>query len=382
MRIAVVHSFYSSASPSGENTVVRAQVAALRSSGHEVLLISKHTDIESGKRNYTTRSALAAAGIYGPSPNSELEMYAPDIVHIHNLFPNWGTNWIKRWERSIVTTLHNYRSICAAAIMWRDGHDCNDCLQNGSISAIKNRCYRGSKAASIPLAFATRESGAHSPLLNYSRKLVVLNDAARDQYKVIRPNRDIEIIPNFVEPARQHSARSPQTWLYIGRLTTEKGISWLLDNWPDDQYLRIIGAGPLSAEVKAAATAKPDRISFLGLQDSDQVQRELAGVVGLIIPSLWSEGIPTVALEALAQGTPLAISSYCRAATELVANGSGKIFDPSIDGSLRNAMQIISSDGDSISERARDLHTERYSKTSWISKIESVYEDVLSDQER
>jgi hypothetical protein len=44
VRIAMVHSFYSSSQPSGENTVVLNEVDALRRAGHEVALFAAHTD--------------------------------------------------------------------------------------------------------------------------------------------------------------------------------------------------------------------------------------------------------------------------------------------------------------------------------------------------
>ena len=44
MKISVVHSYYSSATPSGENFMVDSQVAALTEAGHDVQLIALRTD--------------------------------------------------------------------------------------------------------------------------------------------------------------------------------------------------------------------------------------------------------------------------------------------------------------------------------------------------
>ena len=44
MKIAVVHSFYSTRQPSGENVVVQLQARALQEAGHEVSLIAAQTD--------------------------------------------------------------------------------------------------------------------------------------------------------------------------------------------------------------------------------------------------------------------------------------------------------------------------------------------------
>lgn len=97
MKIAVIHSFYSSESPSGENSVVEAQVEALRSEGHDVALLRKDTDHESEGMFYAAKAALAAANVYGPSASRQLESFNPDVVHVHNLFPQLGSNWLKQW---------------------------------------------------------------------------------------------------------------------------------------------------------------------------------------------------------------------------------------------------------------------------------------------
>ena len=52
LRVAVVHSFYASGQPSGENRVVEQQVAALEGAGVDVELVAQETDVRSGRRLY------------------------------------------------------------------------------------------------------------------------------------------------------------------------------------------------------------------------------------------------------------------------------------------------------------------------------------------
>ena len=61
MRIAVVHSYYSSREPSGENVVVDLQVEALRRAGHDVTLVARRTDdLRTSKAWYVTSAARVA----------------------------------------------------------------------------------------------------------------------------------------------------------------------------------------------------------------------------------------------------------------------------------------------------------------------------------
>ena len=68
MRIALVHSYYSSRVPSGENNVVDAQAAALREAGHEVLVVARSTDQRLRRRTYPIEAALTVATGVRPSP--------------------------------------------------------------------------------------------------------------------------------------------------------------------------------------------------------------------------------------------------------------------------------------------------------------------------
>lgn len=376
MRIAIIHSFYSSAQPSGENAVVRSQADALLRAGHEVRLIAKHTDSDSARPLYAVRAALSAAYISGPTPEHALEAFQPDVVHVHNLFPNWGTAWLQRWGNKTVSTLHNYRTICASGILWRDGHDCGDCVTGSSIHALQHRCYRGSISATLPLAWATRGHGAKAPTLQQSKSLIVLNSKALQTYRALLPTADLNLIPNFAD-LRSASVTNPvDEWIYVGRLVPEKGVSWLLEHWPNSRRLAIVGAGALENEVILAADRQPDRFRFLGQLSKAETREAIANSRGLLLPSLWSEGIPTVALEALQSGTPVVVSDRCASANELTAGCSGQIF--SLDGgstSLSDALSDIDADP-GIRTRASRAYQDRYSEAVWITRVEEVYNRI------
>lgn len=378
MKIALVHSFYTSAQPSGENTVVQAQAEALRRAGHEVLLVARHTDVEAAKPLYKARALLAAAQLTGPDPGPVLEEFGPDVVHVHNLFPNWGTSWLRQWGHRTVATLHNYRTVCAAATLWRDGGDCRECLDHGSIRAVENKCYRNSVIATLPLAWSTRAKGTKSPILTNARALVVLNSAAHDTITSLFPGAEVNLIPNFAPSiGEQPRTGIDGNWMYVGRLVAEKGIPWILENWPPDRRLDIIGSGPLAATVARAAESDPERFRFHGSVPASTAQQLISDARGLVLPSLWSEGIPTVALEALRSGTPIAISDRCASADELTAGGAGEVF--TVGGgnrSLTAALRRIESDG-AVRDRARAAYRQRYSEDAWLERIDAVYRRIM-----
>jgi glycosyltransferase involved in cell wall biosynthesis len=52
-----------------------------------------------------------------------------------------------------------------------------------------------------------------------------------------------------------------------------------------------------------------DKISFLGFVDSKKLYSLYSNALALIIPSIWPENAPLVALEALSVGTPIIVSN-------------------------------------------------------------------------
>lgn len=378
MKIAVVHSFYAQNSPSGENIAVNLQVKALRNAGHEVELIGRQTDEQQHKFGYRLLSGLAAANLTGPDPTPSLERFKPDVIHVHNLFPNWGTRWTAQWSTKIVATLHNYRTICAAGTLWRDGHDCTECLTTSARAALTHRCYRGSALATAPLAWAARDQGVHSPILKNAQVLISLNTAMYETYRQLIPDKRIEILPNFAEELSMQSTSEPRGWVFIGRLTEEKGLSWLLVNWPREYALTIIGSGPLEDLARTYSLNEPDTFTFLGKQPHEHVRARLANAEGLVLPSKWAEGIPTVALEALQLGTPMAVSNACAASRELTAGDSGEIFSLEAGrAALRLAIQKIHNNP-KMRTAAENNYRLRFSQARWLNAMTAVYTTLHS----
>jgi glycosyltransferase involved in cell wall biosynthesis len=92
-----------------------------------------------------------------------------------------------------------------------------------------------------------------------------------------------------------------------GRVTEQKGFDRLVelaDSLASDDRISIFGDGPLTGPLAARARAlgAEERIRFEGF--ANDLPRWVAGADAVLLPSRW-EGLPNVALEALALGTPV-----------------------------------------------------------------------------
>lgn len=364
MRVAVVHSYYSRRQPSGENVVVDLQVAALRRAGHEVTLLQRRTDDLEQSRTYPLAAAGRVLSGWGADPLEEIDASGADVVHVHNLFPNYGRTWARRCRVPVVATMHNYRPVCPAGTLFRDGASCTLCPDSGTARpAVTHACYRDSRLATLPVAIGTRF--ADDPLLSAARWVITLNDDMAATYAGVGvlPER-LVTVPNFV--ADPGAGPGGEGWLFVGRLSTEKGILQLVRRWPAGVPLRVVGSGPLEAEVAAAAGPG---VELLGQLPQEEVRRLLAGADGLVFPSLWPEGLPTVYLEALSVGTPVLASPESVVGGLVTTQGTGRVMSVDLAGDLAAAAGAFPR----LRERCRDVYAAHYTEAAWVRSVEDLY---------
>jgi len=105
-------------------------------------------------------------------------------------------------------------------------------------------------------------------------------------------------------------------YLFVGRLTIEKGFTYFLDSLRNSRDLInivIIGGGPLESQLYdylEKYEGSPTKVSFIGIQSGDAVKDFMKKSKFVVIPSIGNsqgiaEGLPMVAMEAYSTGTPV-----------------------------------------------------------------------------
>ncbi len=375
MRIAVVHSYYSNRTPSGENVVVDLQREALRRAGHDVRVISLYQEETEKSRLYPAVTAVRVATNRGPRPTDEIDRFDPDIVHVHNLFPNFGRKWAARYSSRLVTTIHNYRPLCAAATLLRDGESCTLCPdRHSALPSLRYRCFKDSLVATLPVAVGMRFD--RDPLLAAAARIITITEDMRSRYIAIGlPQDKIVTVPNFVpaadSPGTHEGDEHGDFWLFVGRLSHEKGILQLVRDWPDGPRLKVVGSGPLDDDLRRMA--RPT-VELLGRRPPTEVRELMAAARGLLFPSIWPEGLPTVYLEALAAGLPV-IAGARSVVGQLVERAKTGIVT---SGSVADDIDRADAEFPGLIEHCRSVYESLYTETAWVKAILGVYGDVLA----
>ena len=382
MRIALLHSYYSSAQSSGENVVVDAQFQALSAAGHDVMLLGRRTDTEQALSGYQVRAAWRTLTNRGPNPFDRLRRFEPDVVHVHNTVPNIGLTWLPRWRGPVVHTLHNFRPLCANGLLFRDGRVCTDCPDGRPWSAVEHGCYRNSALASTPIAARNSQGVAVNPLLNRADALILLSAYARDVFTRYGVDRHkVHLLPNGVRQIHTEAVVEPpeQRWIAVGRLRAEKGFVELLRGWPEGVGLDIAGTGPQRGELEALAG---ESVRFLGQVPATELRRMLPSYTGMVFTSLAPESaMPLVVVEALEAGIPVAIVASSPHASELITRGVA--FGLAVDAravridSILEALAWAYRGGESLRSRCRELYEEQYGEATWVARLTALYAELL-----
>jgi len=378
VKIAILHSFYSTRQPSGENNVVLDQVEALKAAGHAVLLISKSTDDQEQNKLNSLESALRVATGRDQYPTALLKEFRPDIVHIHNLFPNIGTSWLRDWDGPVVVSVHNYRAVCSKGILYRDSQICTDCPTKGNHHAIKNSCYRGSRLATIPLALSRNQyqkdvlQRADAVVMTSEGSESVLQQFANVKFRSV-------LIPNFgagpsTDPLNPE-VRVSNGWVALGRMSPEKGLLELVESWPAGHKLTVIGNGPQDQRIRRAAEAKG--ISVLSEVSRDQLREMLPTFIGLVFPSRWFEVAPQVVVEAMRVGLPVVADSANGVSLLSKTSGAGESYSNEIE--LTHALVHVHEKLLDYSYAATKYYDENWLQEKWLAKTEDLYSSLMRE---
>jgi len=381
VRLALLHSFYASDQPSGENEIVAAQAQAFAEAGHEVLLLGRHTDLERTKRRYPVLAAWRTLTDGGANPTHHLRRFDPDVVHVHNTVPNIGTDWLRGWPTPVVHTLHNFRPLCANALLYRDGHGCTLCPDGDPWAAVRHSCYRSSSLASLPIAVRNSRGLAANPLISRADRIIALSGyAAGVMAGYGLPEERLSVVPNGIPALHAGATAGPQAprFAAVGRLRAEKGFAELLAGWPGGTPLDVFGDGPQLDHLQAVA---PRGVTFLGSVARDHLRALLPQYSALVFPSLWPEpAVALVVVEALEAGVPVILAAEGSQTPDLVDAGVGLAVDRTGDrfdrDSIADALSTVGEGGNRLRSHCRDVYARQYDVDRWVAELIAVYDDA------
>jgi len=387
MKILVAHNFYKQ--PGGEDQCMAAEIAMLRAHGHEVTQYCLRNE----SIDAMGRLRLAARTIWSRTAVRELRelfrTHRPQIAHFHNTFPliSPSAYYAARAEGvRVVQTVHNFRLLCANALLFRNGEVCEDCLGKWiPWPGIAHKCYRDNRAASTVI---TTMLMTHRVLGTWSKAVdmyIALTEFGRR--KLVEgglPADKIAIKPNFAYPDPGPGTGTGGYAVFVGRLSAEKGVDTLLEAWrhlDGELPLKLLGDGPLAAVVQEAAM-KDTSIQWLGNQSLEAVYKLVGEAAFLVLPSQCYENFPRVVIEAFAKGTPVIVSKLGAMAAIVDDGRTGLHFKPGDPVDLAATVRRILGESLELArmrQAARRKFEQNYTADSNHKTLMTIYEKALSN---
>jgi glycosyltransferase involved in cell wall biosynthesis len=178
-----------------------------------------------------------------------------------------------------------------------------------------------------------------------------------------------------------------------GRLVRKKGFEYLIDAVAQlpagaPVVLAIAGEGDLAAELRERARAAgiAERVRFLGNLTQDDVAAHMAAADVAVVASVRDDagnvdGLPNVALEALASGTPL-VTTAAGGIGAVVTHDRDALVVPERDArALASAIAALAADrahARRLAEAARSLVADRFGWDRTAGRIEAAYDRALA----
>lgn len=384
MRILQVHNFYQRAG--GEDRVFANEGRLLESHGHRVERFTVHND----SIRQMGRLQLFGATLWNRNMQEQIgrviRATRPAVVHFHNTFPliSPAAYRAARAEGvAVVQTLHNFRLLCANALLFRDGQVCQKCLGKGvPLPGVVHACYRNSRCASavVTLTLAThRLLGTWTNLVDL---YIIPSESARKKFlEGGLPPEKLVVKPHFVDPDPLPGPGQGGYAVFVGRLSEEKGVDTLLAAWERLEGrlpLRIIGDGPLRRPLEKSCRSAG--VEFLGPREPAEVYDILGQAAFLVYPSRCYETFGCAAVEAFAKGTPV-VASRLGAMADLIDHGrTGLLFAPGDAADLAQQIESLLSRPASLPRMrcaARQEYLSRYSGTRNYRELMDIYEQAI-----
>jgi glycogen synthase len=357
----------------GIQSFCAALIPELIDRGHEVLLLTSHTELgvslpdQSMHGQIEVRRVDSRRALLDKDPGRILRAkneiahivgsFDPDLIHLHPCGPEvvyFQQIWKKHPIPTVVTVHNNYSSVGV------------DFGPDGSYGRVFEPAQR----------VATVSDDARRWLLSLRPELAAKTSTIHNGLPVT----ETEPAPLPWDPAHL---------LYVGRIEAQKRLDLLIRAFASvasahaGARLQIAGTGTQlgTARDLARSLGLDDRIDFLGAVEVESVPGLLDGATMLVMSSDF-EGLPIVLLEAARQGRP-AVATAVGGVPEVVIHGeTGLLVEPAAPDALSEAMTTLLDDPERaqrLGDAARRHFMANFSLDTCATSYERLYEAAVAE---
>lgn len=340
----------------------------------------------------------AAAMVWNPvsvkEALKEVSEFKPDVIILHNLFPVGSAYLLWKLTRlgiPVVYFIHNFRPYSVNGYLWA-----NDRVERGGLSLnffpeIFAGAWQDSRLKTLwyalilwglHLSGAWRRIDRWVAISSFMKQSFVEAGVSEDKISVLKHS---WVISEAL--CEREVFEESATFIFLGRLTTQKGVDVLLEAWKilDDEGLKvplsICGEGPMEGEVRKFAENYP-QVQFRGFIKGHEKATLLRSGRCLVAPSAWYEPLGLVAYDGFEYAMPV-IAARSGGLAECVRHGeTGLLVEPSCPKDLARAVRTmveLEDGGVAMGLEGRMWLELTTSPKSWEQEMNQILTGVVED---
>jgi glycosyltransferase involved in cell wall biosynthesis len=314
---------------------------------------------------------------------------------VQNFFPLFSPS-VHAAARSLniptIQHLHNFRLGCLNGYLLRDGMICEACVGKNPWRGVRFGCYRASRIASLAVwAMLTVNRWRRTWWHDVDAFITPSYFAAQKLKEIGIAGDRLHVKPSAIDAVNPQGIPSSQLaplFVFVGRLSAEKGILTLLQSWielnQEDWQLKIIGEGAEKSNLEHfIEQAGLKNVQLLGYLSPAGVTEIMQSATALVLPSQWYETFGRVAIEAFACGKPV-LASNLGALSELICSERNGFLIPHDRisawterllwcGTHPHEMEILG-------KNAYKTYQELYTRSANYQKLIEIYDRVLKER--
>ena len=359
----------------------------LKENGHEVDFI--------GLNNFGSFLSIFTR-FYNPRAyfhvSRQIKQFKPDVIHCHNISRNISPSVLhaaKMNKIPVVMTVHDFHLICPKTwFIYENGEPCPYGL--GWRCCVSNcLTFKRGKKYIIYHLLKILKVVLHRNIIKKNVAVFISPSECLAKWLQKSLQIETETISNYIDLSdiNYKKIKNNKRILYVGRLSEEKGIKYLINAMPiilkkiPEAKLIVVGRGPEENNLKKISKELKitENVFFEGYVTDKQLKKHYQEAEIFAIPSYWAENFPLVILEAMAYGKPIIASDIYGLSERIRNNDIGLLYSPYDSEDLSNKMIILLSDFKEIQRMSQESlkKVKQFTKEKHYKEIIKIYNSLL-----
>lgn len=311
------------------------------------------------------------------------------IIHIHGYMHRFSPSVLKACTESgikTVLTLHDYFILCPCGGFYNYSSKTTCTRSPMSLKCMLCNCDKRNffqKIWRVGRQLFVNKYARYNRNLN----LIYISDFSFSKMKdKLVPLHNAYYVRNPYDLGESvlYQAENNRTYVYLGRLSLEKGVDIFCNAFSQLQKENLIQGRAIivgDGDQREKLSAAYSDIDFLGWKKHEEIAEIIQSARALVFPSKWYEGAPLTPIEFMSHGIPCISSDACSAIEYIEDNENGLVFKSEDIQDLKDKIRFADDDGNwkRISRNLRNsFNRNKYSLESHVTKLLEVYELILS----